>query len=141
MFYGHREAPIVLQAPLADAVKMLYLKHDVHTYLVGGYGSLDRMTAATVREFKTKNGDIELLIVTAYLNRPKTVYEGYDCIIYTDELEFVSRRFAILYRIRRMVEMADYMIAYVGCTWGGAAQALAYGRKRLQESRIINLYE
>ena len=51
----------------------------------------------------------------------------YDSIIYP-EIENKPRKFAIFYRNRYMVEKADYVVAYVEHSWGGAYQAYKYAK-------------
>ena len=54
---------------------------------------------------------------------------GYDWTVYPG-LENVPRRFAISHRNRYMVDMADFVVAYVTHGWGGAAQTLEYANRK-----------
>ena len=49
----------------------------------------------------------------------------------------VFRKFAILKRNEWMVEQANLVIAYVKYSWGGAAKALEYAKRK--KKRIINI--
>ena len=69
--------------------------------------------------------------------------EGFDNSVYPFELEGVPRRLAIPRLNRLMVEDADYAIAYVLHSWGGAATTLRYAEVRQRKGlmRIENLAE
>ena len=54
---------------------------------------------------------------------------GYDWTVYPG-LENVPRRFAISHRNRYMVDKADFVVAYVTHSWGGAAQTLEYANQK-----------
>ena len=53
----------------------------------------------------------------------------YDLILYP-ELENKPKRYAITYRNRYMVEVADYIIAYVTHDWGGAYATYQHAKKK-----------
>ena len=62
----------------------------------------------------------------------------YDTVIYPP-LETIPPRVAIVKRNEWMIQKADFIIAYVKHTYGGAYKALQYARKK--KKSIINLAE
>ena len=68
-----------------------------------------------------------------HLNCDKT---RYDLIIYP-EIEDKPKRYAITYRNKYMVEVADYVVAYVSHSWGGAYATYNYAKRK--GKNIFNL--
>ena len=105
-------------------------------FYLGGYGAFDSLCASVLREFKSANNHIQLILVLPYLNS-NIITDGYDETIYPP-LESVPKKFAILRRNEWMVQESDIVVAYVNHGWGGAAKTLQYARRK--KKRII-LYE
>ena len=53
------------------------------------------------------------------------------------EMEKVPKRFAITWRNKWMVRESEMILCYINHTWGGAAQAVEYGRR--QGKTVVNL--
>ena len=53
----------------------------------------------------------------------------YDETVYP-EIEKKPLRFAIVYRNRWMVEMADYVVAYINRDWGGAYKTYEHAKRK-----------
>ena len=141
-FFGHRDTPSDVYPIVVAVIKRIVVEQDVQTFYVGSHGNFDRITTSAVRDVKADHPEIELLLVTPYLSPDKTRYEGYyDGIIFPEGLELGPKKYAILRRNRMVVDMSDYIIAYVGYSWGGAAKALEYARSIKQPPVILNLYE
>lgn len=68
----------------------------------------------------------------------KDKQEKYDMIIYPN-IENVPARFAISHRNRWMVDVSDFIIAYINHNYGGAYSMYAYAKKRSKE--IFNIAE
>lgn len=96
-------------------------------FYLGGYGDFDRMAAEAVKAKKDERPDIEMALVTAYLNRHADG-ESYDYMIYPT-LKDVTQRSAIPKRNEWMVDSADVVVAYVTHERGGAAKTLEYARR------------
>ena len=98
------------------------------------------MCLKTIRELKHDFPTIEILFITPYLDKNYSKLElakyYYDDVIFPP-IESVPRKFAILKRNEWMVEQADLVIAYVKYSWGGAAKALEYAKRK--KKRIINI--
>lgn len=135
-FCGHREVeqPEQVREWLREVTGQL-IRAGATTFLLGGYGAFDRMAAAVLREQKARFGQIELVLVLAYLDGGRDA-GGYDATVYPP-LEGVPRRLAIVRRNRWMAEYADLLVAYVLRDWGGAAGIL---RAALQKKKPVIRY-
>ena len=85
-----------------------------------------------------------MLFITPYLNNNYSTLETaklyYDGIIYPP-LENVPRRFCISKRNEWMVDEADFVIAFVKYSWGGAAKTLEYAkRKKVEFFNLADLH-
>ena len=108
----------------------------------GGYGSFDAFARKCGRKYQETHPDTKLIFITPYMtieyqkNHLDARRDQYDAILYP-ELENVPPKFAISHRNRWMVEKADYVIASITHSWGGAYQTYSYAKKKKKE--IINL--
>ena len=104
-------------------------------FYLGGYGAFDAFAYACAKAYQKKHPKAKLVLVTPYMtldyqkNRLEPQKDLYDSIYYP-ELENVPLKFAILERNKHMVEKADYVIAYVDHTWGGAYQAYKHAQRK-----------
>lgn len=114
--------------------KLILLEADL--FLLGGYGTFDRMAASVVWELKEKYPQVQSVLVKPCLDR-KMDESKCDWTVYPS-LEKVHRRYAITHRNRYMVDQADFVVAYVLRGWGGAAQTLEYANRT---SKSIILYK
>lgn len=116
------------------------IKNPTCKFHLGGYGDFDGLCLRTLKDLKNDFPDIELIFITPYLDKNYSKLEfaknHYDDIIFPP-IESVPRKFAILKRNEWMVEQADLVIAYVMYSWGGAAKALEYAKRK--KKRIINI--
>ena len=116
------------------------IKNPTCKFFLGGYGDFDSLCLRTLTELKKEFQDIELIFITPYLDKNYSKLEfaknHYDDVIFPP-IESVPRKFAILKRNEWMVEQADLVITYVKYSWGGAAKALEYAKRK--KKRIINI--
>ena len=141
-FCGHsqviftNEEKSLLRNILLDEI----IKNPTCKFYLGGYGDFDGLCLRTLKDLKNDFPDIELIFITPYLDKNYSKLEfakyHYDDVIFPP-LESVPRKFAILKRNEWMVEQADLVIAYVKYSWGGAAKALEYAKRK--KKRIINI--
>ena len=109
---------------------------------LGGYGGFDQFAFECCKKYKENHRNISLVLVTPYItieyqrNHLEYAKTRYDSIIYP-EIEDKPKRFAIVYRNKYMVEMADYIVAYVSHGWGGAYSMYNYAKRK--GKTIINL--
>ncbi len=101
---------------------------------LGGYGQFDAFALACCKKYKNMHPNISLVFVTPYLTIGQK--SMYDSILYP-EIEDKPLKYAIIHRNRYMVEKADYIIAYVCRTWGGAYTTYQYAKRKGKE--IFNL--
>lgn len=109
---------------------------------LGGYGAFDSFAYECCKKYKTTHPQISLVFVTPYLavtyqhNHLQYQEKRYDAILYL-EIEDKPQRYAITYRNRCMIEKADYVVAYVSHSWGGAYTTYKYAKRKGKE--IFNL--
>ncbi len=143
-FVGHSDVGENIYPALLETVERHITEYGVTEFRVGNYGGFDRMAARAVRAAKERHPGITLYLALPYLpdlGRPLPDMEGFDSSIYPEGLETVPRRLTIPRLNRMMVKRADYVIAYVTHSWGGAAKTLEYAktRERRGELTITNL--
>ena len=115
-----------LEEKIGDQSAELYL---------GGYGNFDRFALLCGKKFQSLHPNTKLIFVSPYMpidlekNILRQIEADYDEIVYPP-LERVPKRVAISRRNRWMAEQADYVIAYVTRSWGGAYQTLQHAKKR-----------
>lgn len=140
-FCGHSqviftdEEKSVLRNILVDEIN----KNPTCKFYLGGYGDFDGFCLRTLKDLKADFPEIELIFITTYLDKNSKLEFAkyhYDDIIF-HPLESVPRKFTILKRNEWMVREAYLVIAYVMCSWGGAAKTLEYAMRK--KKTIINL--
>lgn len=96
-------------------------------------GSFDYLAWLLLDTFvKNKHPDIRYEVVLAYMPETDHRHKPSDSsiTIYPEVLENVPPRFAISRRNKWMVDHSDVVIYYVRHSWGGAAKAVEYARKK-----------
>ena len=141
-FFGHSNCLFNddIKKQLKNILLDEIIKNPTSKFYLGGYGDFDGLCLSTLRELKHDFPSIEILFITPYLDKNYSKLElakyYYDDVIFPP-IESVPRKFAILKRNEWMVEQADLVIAYVKYSWGGAAKALEYAKRK--KKRIINI--
>ena len=134
-FCGHSNYSFddTVKEKLRDLLLQNIRKNPTCKFYLGGYGNFDSLCLTILKEIKADFPDIELLFITPYLNKEYSKLETaklyYDGIIYPP-LENVPRRFCISKRNEWMVKEADFVIAFVKYSWGGAAKTLEYAKRK-----------
>lgn len=139
VFFGHRNTPSDIYPKLKEAIIKLIEEKKVTDFYVGNHGNFDRMVRSTLRELKKEYSEINYRVVLAYLPTKKDPEEDYSDTEFPEGIEKVPRKFAINYRNDYMLKKADYVIAYVKNSFGGAGKCTDKARKR--NAIIINLAE
>lgn len=131
-FCGHKE---VLDSKCVEAwlrkVCSELICHGAKEFLLGGYGRFDFLCTEVLRDLKKQHPHIRLILVLPYLNSSMHT-DGYDETVYPP-LESVPKRFAISRRNEWMVCESDVVVAYVICSYGGAANTLDYARRKKKQ--------
>ena len=106
---------------------------------LGGYGSFDAFALSCGKQYQKTHPHVKLLLITPYMtesyrkNRLPYDKKIYDEVVFP-ELDHVPPKFAILHRNKWMVEKADYIIAYVKYSWGGAYQTYQHAIRKHKET-------
>ena len=146
-FVGHSSMMVDrnLSKEIREAI-LSNIKQDASvTFYCGGYGDFDRHCATMCRQLKETIPSSEIIFVTPYIapsyqKKLKHLIdtELYDTIIYPP-IENTPPRFAITKRNEWMVSQADFIIAYVSHSYGGAYKTLSYAKRK--QKAMINLAE
>ena len=141
-FFGHSNCLFNddIKKQLKNILLDEIIKNPTCKFYLGGYGDFDGLCLRALRELKHDFPTIEILFITPYLDKNYSKLElakyYYDDVIFPP-IESVPRKFAILKRNEWMVNEAGLVIAYVMYSWGGAAKALEYAKRK--KKRIINI--
>ena len=143
-FCGHSNFSFdnTVKEKLRDLLLQEIRKNPTSKFYLGGYGDFDSLCLSILKGLKIQFPNIELLFITPYLDNNYSKLETaklyYDGIIYPP-LENVPRRFCISKRNEWMISEADFVIAFVKYSWGGAAKTLEYAKRK--KVKFFNLAE
>ena len=132
-------APKEIEPTLRSTLIDLIENHIVNLFYVGNQGNFDGMVRRVLKDLAEKY-DITYYVVLAYMpgKHHEHSYEDYSDTLLTDGIEFVPKRFAIIYCNKRMIEQSDCVVTYVTNHIGsGAAQFKEMAEKR--GKIVINL--
>ena len=138
-FFGHRECPDSVKPVLRDAIVELITNRGVDLFYVGNQGRFDTIVRSVLWEMKEEYPHIEYAVVLAYMPGNRREYEDYSDTMVPEGIESVHPRYAISWRNRWMLEQADYVVAYITHTWGGAYRH--YLKAQRKSKQVINLGE
>ena len=128
---------------LAEAIEQHITAFGVTEFVVGHYGSFDRLAAQALAAAKERNPGIVLLVLTPYhpAERAISMPDGFDDVLYPSGMENTPRRYAILRAHRYMVEHSDYLIAYARYPGSNTRKLVEYAEKLSRNGRlhIVNL--
>ncbi|MGM9538161.1 MAG: hypothetical protein ACI3VN_07515 [Candidatus Onthomonas sp.] len=131
-FIGHRDTAESIKPALYQAIEHLIAAHGVTEFMVGRYGSFDRLAARAVIDAKARYQGISLTLLLPYYPTKHQVVlpDGFDDSFYPPGMESVPKRLAIVRANHSAVDCAQYLIA---CVWHPASNAyelLQYAEKR-----------
>lgn len=134
-FIGHHDAPESIYPALLAAVEQHIVEYGVTEFIVGRYGSFDRMAARAVWLAKGGYPTVKLILLLPY--HPSTYkpeqaadFANYDGTCYPAGLELVPRRYAIVRANRAMAEQCTHLIAYLRYPAGNTAAVVKYASRR-----------
>lgn len=136
IFIGHRECWGVKES-LLESIIINLIENGIETFLSGGMGNFDWLSANILYHLKEKYPKINNILVIPYLNFSIRNKKIFDEIIYPEGFEKYHFKAAIIKRNQYMVEHASYAVCYVEHGWGGAAKTYEYAKKR--GLNIINI--
>lgn len=138
-FFGHRDCPDTIIAPLREKIINLIEKEKVSAFYVGNQGNFDNFVIRIFKELILLYPNIKFFIVLAYI--PEHLHQIDSFVsansIIPEGIEAVPKKFAISYRNKWLVNNSDIIISYVTHTFGGAAQYVNLAKRKNKE--IINL--
>ena len=111
-FIGHRDAPENIHDRLLVSVERLIAKYGVTNFVVGQYGSFDRLVRRVLIQVKQSHPEIRLTLLLAYYDpfKPFDLPQGFDDSLYPEGMECVPRRAAIIRANQYMIRHSDYLI-------------------------------
>lgn len=139
--FGHRDSPYDLRPRIEAAVEYHYSQLGIRQFIVGGYGSFDRMSGSAVKTVKLRHPDINLLLLIPYhpAIRSTEVPPGFDGTLYPEGMEIVPKKYAIVRANQYMIRNADTVICYVK-HYGNTRALLEQAQKR-SDLYVQNLAE
>ena len=130
-FFGHRDCPASIKPKLCEILIDLIENKGVNNFYVGNNGNFDNIVYNMLCEIKKQYPYINYNIVLAYLPNNKSY--NFENTIYPEGIETVPKRFAIDYRNKFMLDKADFVIAYVTHSWGGASKFVDLAVKKQKQ--------
>lgn len=132
LFIGNRDCFQVRESDIEAAI-IQAIQYGVDTFLSGGQGHFDRISALTTHKLKEQYPFIKSYLLIPYRTFKDYNAELYDEIIFPFE-EHIESYYTYIGNIqkrnKKMVEMSSVAICYVHNTTGGAAKTLDYAIKR-----------
>jgi len=144
-FAGHSKISNTdeIYSKLSDAIEKLIISENVTEFLVGNYGSFDKLCAGAVRKLKEKYPQIQLNLVIPYVTKEinenkEQYYKKFNNILMADIPERTPARLRILKCNEYMIMNSGFLICFVHNTWGGAATTLEFAKTK-KHIKIFNL--
>ena len=142
-FIGHRDTSRTVLPHITKAAELLIQEEKVVEFYVGCYGSFDLLAGEAIISLKSAFPHVRLYLVIPYhpAERQIEVRPGFNGTVYPEGMEAVPRRYAISFANRKMIDRADYLVAYVTHTASNAHKLLDYAARREQKRllHVINL--
>ena len=120
-FFGHKDTPKEIEPTLRSTLIDLIENKNVNVFYVGNNGNFDTMVRRQLEDL-SRISLITYIVVLAYLPTEKNKYDNLTNTIYPEGLETVTKRFAISWRNKWMIQQSDIVVTYVTHTYGGASQ-------------------
>ncbi|MBQ2644617.1 hypothetical protein IJG14_03480 [bacterium] len=135
-FIGNRNTPSSIKEQLAEVVEKHITEYNVNTFVVGHYGSFDRLAAEVLKEAKNYHPNIKLYLLEPYaLSQKIETPDGFNGTFYPEGLEFVPKPFAIVRANRYMIEHSEYLISYCEKI-GNTRKFVEYAQKQEKKGLI-----
>ena len=136
-FIGHRETPETVAPLLAKAIEEHITVKGVNEFIVGSYGTFDRMAVRLLMQAKEKHPELSIMLLTPYhpIERKHRTYHEL-ITYYPPDMEQIPKRFAIVRANRYMIAHCDYLIAYVWHPASNARNLLEYAQRLEMQGKI-----
>ena len=136
-FFGHRDCPETIKPKLREVLIDLITNHDVDMFYVGNQGLFDAYVYSELKKLKQDYPQINYAVVLAYMPGKKSEYEDYTDTMLPEGIESVHPHYAISWRNNWMLQLADYVVAYITHFWGGAYQFFQKANKKDKEVVLL----
>lgn len=136
-FFGHRDSPASIIPMLDCTLRHLIIHENVDRFYVGKEGQFDNYVRCTLRLLQNEYPHIDYAVVLAQLPEKADPFENDSDTLFPEELESIHSKYAIYHRNQWMMKHADFVIAYISHSWGGAAHFIRKAQR--QRKTIINL--
>ena len=136
-FIENRHTPVKIKGQLIKVVEKHITEYDVKTFVVGHYGSFDRIVTEVLKDLKKKYPHIKVYLLAPYaLTQKVDVPKGFDGSFYPDGMETVPKPFAIIQANKKMIDNSGYLIAYCRNIAGNTYNFVEYAKKREKRGLI-----
>jgi len=135
--FGHRNVGEDIFPALEEAIERHYTQHGVRNFIVGRYGSFDRLARAAIAAAKGRHDDIRAALLIPYypVDGALDLPRDFDDSLYPQGLETTPPRLAIIKANELMVKAADTVICCVNHP-GNAAHLLEMALRQ-QDKRLL----
>lgn len=144
-FIGYRDAPENVYEHLLATVEQHIVEYGMTDFVIGRYGSFDRLATRTLIQAKQLHPEIRMTLLLAYYDpfKPFVLPQGFDDSLYPVGMEHVPRRAAIIRANQYMIRHSDYLIAYDTGKIGNTRRLVDYARRRRKKGliRVENLHD
>lgn len=138
-FFGHRDCPSSIKPKLRETLIDLIENHAVNMFYVGRQGAFDAIVRSVLRELAKRYPHVHYAVVLDRLPQKRGELDSsdYSDTLLPEGIESAHPRFAISWRNDWMLRQSGYVVTYITCSWGGAAQ---FAKKAgHQKKTVINL--
>lgn len=133
VFFGHAKYDYEpYREKIKNSIVELIEKYAVTQFYSGGRGAFDRICSRIVAELKSEYPHLKNTLFLSYLPKGKEEFilpPFFDDSVYFLE-ERVPPKYAILRTNELAVQRADFVVSGVRYSWGGAARAVEFARKK-----------
>lgn len=142
-FIGHRDTPAAIYPALYAAIEEHILSYGVREFVVGHYGSFDRLAVSAVKAAKRIYPDVKLTLLLPYHPAEKFIPTpaGFDGTFYPSETKSVPRRVAIVRANCYMADHVEYLIAYAWHPASNAWELVKYAKRKNELSIRLLQYD
>ncbi len=135
---GHRDTPEDIFPLLQKTILHHITEYGVTEFLVGHYGSFDRLAKKAVLAAKNDFPQVKLTLLQPYYVPQKQIEipSGFDDTLYPSGMENVPKRLAIVRANQYAVSASQYLIAYVSHPASNARNILEYAEQREKKGLI-----
>ncbi len=137
-FVGHSDSPESIYPQLLSEVRRHVEALGVKQFIVGQYGSFDRMAARAAAEVKKDYPFLHLTLLLPYhpAERPFFLPVGFDDSLYPPDMERVPRKPAISLANKYIIDHAQYIICFAKHPGSNSVRLAAYAQKEAEKRNL-----